>query len=466
MVGYKLIGVIMHQSGIAILSILLAFTCCKNQTERSAWHDLDQQASMLNLSDSGGANNKASSTPEEFTPDQSTDLNDYLYYAGMHHPGLRAAFHQWQASLEQVPQSNAWPDPQLSYGYFLREVETRLGPQEQKFGLMQKIPWPAKLSQQGDVALRRAMKERYLFEGKKLQLFFEVKRAYYEYDYLARSIAVVEDNLKLLEQMEASVRSRYKAGAVQQPALIQTQVELGKLEDRLKSIKALRPALEAKLNLAIGWDVRTRIPWPEISFEEPPSLEEEALLMALLEDNPALEAAREEIQVAQAQKELSQEAYWPDLTLGATYIQTGRRSDANPRHNGEDPVLLSLEISLPLWQSRYDAGAREADARFMAVQAMREDMINRLSADLSTTLYLYEEAGRKVELFQDTLVPKAEQALKTSQSAFASGAGGFLEVIDAERQLLEFRLLKARAQADRSIRFAELEMLCGRSLRR
>jgi hypothetical protein len=38
-------------------------------------------------------------------------------------------------------------------------------------------------------------------------------------------------------------------------------------------------------------------------------------------------------------------------------------------------------------------------------------------------------------------------------------------MIDAERQLLEFRLMEERALVDRNIRLAELEKLCGRELR-
>jgi hypothetical protein len=39
-------------------------------------------------------------------------------------------------------------------------------------------------------------------------------------------------------------------------------------------------------------------------------------------------------------------------------------------------------------------------------------------------------------------------------------------MIDAERQLLEFRLLAERSLVDQNIRLAELEKLCGRELRK
>jgi outer membrane protein TolC len=128
--------------------------------------------------------------------------------------------------------------------------------------------------------------------------------------------------------------------------------------------------------------------------------------------------------------------------------------------------MLTLELSLPIWQGSKDAAVRQAEAEQEAARMMHAELSNRLSADLNVALYHFEDAGRKLHLFRDTLVPKAEQALQTSEAAFVSGAAGYLDMLDTERQLLEFRLMAERAMADRATRLAELEMLCGRTLRK
>ncbi len=68
-------------------------------------------------------------------------LPDYLRYAALNNAGLKAAFEQWKAAIEQVPQAKSLPDPKFNYGYFINEVETRVGPQRQKFEIMQTFPW-------------------------------------------------------------------------------------------------------------------------------------------------------------------------------------------------------------------------------------------------------------------------------------------------------------------------------------
>lgn len=85
--------------------------------------------------------------------DENATIHDYLTYALLNNPGVRSAFETWRAALERVPQAKALPDPTLGYGYFIRNIETRVGPQRHRFELMQKIPFFGKLGLRGEAAL-------------------------------------------------------------------------------------------------------------------------------------------------------------------------------------------------------------------------------------------------------------------------------------------------------------------------
>ena len=81
---------------------------------------------------------------------------------------------------------------------------------------------------------------------------------------------------------------------------------------------------------------------------------------------------------------------------------------------------------------------------------------------MKSALYNYRDAGRKKELFKDTLIPKAKQALNVTQTAFESGKKDFLSLIDIQRTLLEFELSYERALTNRAKFRAQVEMLIGR----
>ena len=64
-------------------------------------------------------------------------------------------------------------------------------------------------------------------------------------------------------------------------------------------------------------------------------------------------------------------------------------------------------------------------------------------------------------MYRDGLVPKAEQSLNVSFAAYQAGETDFLNLLDAQRQLLDFQLALDRARTNAAIRQAELEVITG-----
>jgi outer membrane protein TolC len=126
--------------------------------------------------------------------------------------------------------------------------------------------------------------------------------------------------------------------------------------------------------------------------------------------------------------------------------------------------MASVSINLPIWFGKLKAGEQQAAYRRAAAEALRVDSQNRLKADLQMALYNFHDAERKLNLYSDTLIPKAQQSLEVTREGFESGSVSFSSLIDAQRTLLEFQLSADRARADREIRLAEIEMLTGHEL--
>jgi outer membrane protein TolC len=78
-------------------------------------------------------------------------------------------------------------------------------------------------------------------------------------------------------------------------------------------------------------------------------------------------------------------------------------------------------------------------------------------------LYRFRDADRKMDLYGDTLVPKATESLKVTEQSFRTGDASFLDLIDAQRTYLEFALAHQRALADHEQSLAKVEMLVGKN---
>ena len=159
---------------------------------------------------------------------QDSGLQECMAYAALNNPGLRTAYHRWQAALEQVAQVRSLPNPSVSYRYYIESVETRVGPQQHAFGIRQTLPWLGKLARRGDVHSMAAAAAYQRYENEKLELFYRVRGLYYELYFLRSSIEITRDTVELLGQFERIARARYRVSATSHPDVIRVQVELGR----------------------------------------------------------------------------------------------------------------------------------------------------------------------------------------------------------------------------------------------
>jgi outer membrane protein TolC len=107
---------------------------------------------------------------------------------------------------------------------------------------------------------------------------------------------------------------------------------------------------------------------------------------------------------------------------------------------------------------------REAKARRRPAALQRSDLMNRFQAEAATALFRLRDAERQIDLYQDTLLPKARESLNTTQSAYSSGNATFTDLVDAQRVLLSFELSYERSLTDHGQWRAALERLVGRNL--
>lgn len=397
--------------------------------------------------------------------DSGSTLADYLLYASLNNPGLEAAFQRFRAAAERLPQVRAMPDPRLSFGVFLQEVETAAGPQNSKAGISQTFPWFGRLQDQEDAAARNANAEWRRYQAEKLGLFERVTAAVYELRYLRRAISITEENLELLRQFEEIARARFRVAAADHPDVIRIQVELGMLEDRLTQLNQLRGPYTSRLNATLNRPVNAELPWPGALPEQLYVGAADELFGLVRENNPRLLAMAEEVERERELAEVARKQGLPDLTVGLDYTFV---SDAAPSpgfsESGDDPVLLSFSVNLPLDRSKYDAAVREAVARRLSISSAKAEETNRLGAELRQALFEHVDAERRVELYANTLIPKATESMRASLAGFRSGDSDFLDVLDTERTLLEFQLSLERAVADRAVSLAKLERLTGAEL--
>jgi cobalt-zinc-cadmium efflux system outer membrane protein len=392
-------------------------------------------------------------------------IEDYIEYAAANNPGLQAAFHDWAGRLERIPSVSSLPEPVFSYMYFGERVETRVGPQRQRFGLRQSFPWFGTLGAREAVAEQESWAAYCRFMSKKLELAYEVRKAYCAYYLLGRRIEITRATLDLMRGWESISSTRFETGRGSRSDIVRIEIEIARLEDALRGYEDAKRPAEEVMRAALGAPDTMRIPLPSV-MPAPAVIEADTVMAAISRNNPSILALDHMILREESAVRLVGKSSWPDFSLGFDYIETGPALDpANP-DSGKDPWMVSLSLKLPIWIGKNGALRNEAAARLEMKRHGRKDAVSELRARTEKILTEHRDASAKVELYEGTLIPKAEEALAVTLREYEGGETDYLDVLESQRLLLDLKLEFEEAFAAREIKSAELEMLAGRDFRR
>lgn len=375
-------------------------------------------------------------------------LEAYLREALEANPRLEAFEQYYNAATERIPQAASLPDPMLQVTRFVESVQTRTGPQDTVLLLSQQIPWFGTLENREAVASSEAEALWYAYQAEQLTLVREVSEAFHEYGYTGRALELTGKNLDLLKQLEPIVEERVKGGGTLN-ALLRLKVETGKLDDRLRSLEQEREVQSIRLSELMALPGHELLPLPEWRQPGLEDLPDAGLAVALEEQNPELKMLARKIESAGARQELARLARYPDLKFGINYIDIGS-PEVNPTtpDAGKDPWGVTVSVNLPLWSGKNKAARAEARAGRHAAEREYDERLLALRAELRTSRARFTDARRRMELYRESLLGLARQAVENSRSSYESGQGSILELIDSERSLLELELLDVRAEAD------------------
>lgn len=397
---------------------------------------------------------------EPVVPELRT-LEHLLRHAVEASPGLAALAARVDASRENEAGARALPDPGISASVALQQVETRVGPQYGRLSVRQTLPWAGKRDARGDVAEAESERALERHRAARFVLEADVTTAYVELHRRSRAIEITRDNRDLVVYLEGVVRKAYENGAATYADLIRIQVEIGRLENDLRSLEDGRRPARAALNALLHR--RPDAPLPDPVLPEPPSplLPEDLIRARTVEFAPALREREAGFAVNDRAVVAADLLRRPDWTVSVDWIPTGPALDPSTPGSGSDAWLVGVMVDLPFGAAKYDAAARAARARRSEAAFAREAVTDDLGRRVEELLYEVRNADREMRLYRDTLVPKARQSLAASDTGFRAGTVSVSDLVEAQQVLLQFELAHEDARADRAAAVARLRATVG-----
>ena len=410
-------------------------------------------------------------TPEVSTPEQTADvttlfaetleLPSLIRVAVARNPKVKAAKARWQATIEQYPQVTALPDPMFMYGYFLRSVETRVGPQRHRISFSQAFPYPGTLDAAGEVIKKAVEIERVKREQVVRDLIVELKLSYHELAYLQRAVELTRQNHELIASILAIATTRYAEGNATLNDVLKAQSQLAQLEYDLILLEELQRVEHANINGILSVPSTTRLgATVPVAYE--------LLDVTLTDVEKQALAKRQELRIAELTIEKATEGIAlaelqtkPMLKLDLMSIETGEALMPDAIGSGKNPFSIGFGVTIPWSGLKNSSKVREAQQSREVVTANKHALEDKTKVALRKVYFRLENARRLVELYETTLIPQAGAAIEVAETWHQEGPKSITGFLETQSVWLNFNLARLRAIADYQQNVARLEQLVG-----
>ncbi len=437
---------------VLLAALAIASVGCRGTYESATKDELSTAASLITREDA----------PAE-APALDGSLNSYVAHALAQNPELRGSFERWRAATMRISRARRMPEPVLKYSYFVRSIETRVGPQQHKLSLMQSFPWPTALSKGADAASSKARAAQRRFDAQALLVRQAVADAYWRLWLVHEEHRLTMEHDIVLETLAGTVRGRVRTGDASLADLNQVDLGIARHHDHHGAHRETERVATAELLRAIGATQEQReLHAADAPFEGLPAEPDHALHQEALQ-HPRIEAADLMAESSDSQVKAEAADRAPSLLAGLDWIVVGKAQVAQP-DSGKDAVVVTAGLSLPLWGPNYRSSMSAARAEGAAHRADRDAARLAADAHLEAALSAVRDAQRRIDLYRDTLIPQAETTFQSVLGGYQSGRSTVASALLAQRDLLELQLELARSRAKHARAWAVLEAVVGRSV--
>jgi len=390
------------------------------------------------------------------------NLDTLLSLALQENLAIKSAERRYR-SISAVPaQVSSLPDPVFSYGRWIQAVETRVGPQENVFTLGQGIPFPGKLALRGKIAGQVAKAAWHQYQAVRRDVVYKVKTAYADLYRIDQSLRFLQDYKAALRDFARVAATKYATGQGIQAQVLKADVEVSTVTTRLLEFERMRTGVVARLNALLNRPADTPIGRAVRVDTASLGLNEQDLVHYAYSQRQELLANQEMIAKTDFARKLAKKNYWPDFSVKAMYI-TIPHVDYLPE-SGKDPFSLTVGMNIPIWLGKRKAAVTQAEEAQAVEMARYADLQKTIEAEIDDILFQLRSTKETLELYEHGLITQAESSLQSATAAYKTGRLDFLNLLDAERMLLQINLAHIREQANYAKQLAALERAVGGKL--
>ena len=379
-------------------------------------------------------------------------------------PKVQLLKSKMNVASSKIEQGTNLPDPMLTLGLVNMPTNSFSFTQEpmtgKTIGLTQAIPFPGGLSAKSDVIAMDTLIVEQEVEDLKNEIRKNVSSLYYDLQLVREEKVLAEESKELLTQISQVVKSKYEVSEASLQNIIQVEVQITRVQDKIEALTGKENGIVAQLNAYLLRQDSSPIATEKITDISSGSYTSTSLVKAANEYRPFLKGIQLSEQKSKLMENSADYNYYPNFQVGLQYTQ--REYSSLTGQNWNDFFSVVVGITLPLgYGGKYSSKVEEAQYLQSFYREQYSSSIQTLNQQFGKIVAKIEELKNRDKLIAGSLLPQAEQALQASLADYQVGRIDFVNVINAENDILKIKtdLIKIRTEYSKNI--AQLEFLSG-----
>lgn len=391
----------------------------------------------------------------EPAPTSPLNLDALIAQSLRNHPSIAAARAELNAAQADTAaaRSQYWPTPSA-------QVLQNQGDASTILTLQQPVWAGGRIDAGLALAESRTDAARIAISDAQYTLGLRVTAAWAAWKQAHGRVLALNEGVALLNVYVLSVQRRIEGGASAEVDRALVAARLAQTQGDLAAARSAERSALSRLAQMTGLALRsadlTDSEAPEAARTAHPT-ETDAMLAQALAHSAALKRLAADIEAARHETDQKRGALWPTLNLRAQHQRTA--ATATTAANTDSSLMLVLEYA-PGAGLADRAKINAAEARRVTLQEKREaarrELIETVSADLEEHRASLERSHEAQRALQATA-----EVLASYDRLFVAGKRGWLDVINAARELIQARTAFADIEAQRLAVRARLRLHLG-----
>jgi outer membrane protein TolC len=399
---------------------------------------------------------------------RADSLSALLEEARRNNPDILAARRAWQAAAQVPTQVATMPDPTVSVQHLsVGSPRPFAGYTNSDFayiglGISQDLPYPGKLRLKGESAREDIAIARDKLDTVTRAVLQQVKEAYFQLAAIQETLAVLDRNSRLLEQIENIADARYRVGQGIQQDVLKAQLERTKLLRETARQRELMGSGRAQLTKLLNRpldspDLSSRDLSVEQLVETPLRYTAEELLAKARTQNPAIAGQQEIVKRQSLGVEMARKDRYPDFNVQYQWQHTAEQF--------RDYYMVSFSARLPIYRSRkLNPELAQATEELSRSEREYESQIQAVYFDVRDQYLAAQTTSQLLTIYREGLIPQALATYQAGLVAYQGGRQDFETLLSSFMDVLNFDQEYWKTLAEHESALSRIEQLIGVSL--